>query len=83
MRAVDADATRGRREQLMEDLAIEGASRCCYLPGAGNPELWPTSTCDCKYRMNFEGAARALRTSEATGCCEIRSAYRLLASEVR
>jgi hypothetical protein len=69
-----------RRRRLMHDLAIEGASRCCYLPGAGNPEAWTTSTCDCKHRPLIVDLR--LGTSEQTGCVEMRAAWRVLAWEV-
>ena len=75
-----------RRESLLSALAVEGASRCCYMPGAGNPEAWPTARCDCKYVVRFIGPAappaEKYVTSEMTGCCEIRAAYRLLADEI-
>lgn len=71
-------AAKDRHKRLLADLAAEGASRCCYLPGAGNPELWPASRCDCKFIPGFAGAAKALLTGEHTGCCEMRAAYWLL-----
>lgn len=68
-----------RRERLLADLAAEGASRCCYMPGAGNPEAWPSARCDCKYSWPSLGSL--LGSTEQTGCCEMRAAYRVLSGE--
>jgi hypothetical protein len=34
--------------EQMNQLAEVGAALCCYLPGSGNPDEWPTARCDCK-----------------------------------
>lgn len=68
-----------RRIRLLTDLAAEGASRCCYMPGAANPAVWPNAGCDCKF---FGPLAYPLTTTtEQAGCCEMRMAYRVLARE--
>jgi hypothetical protein len=70
--------------ELLRLLAEEGAARCCYMPGAGNPEAWPTARCDCKYLpMILGGMAMQSRTGEQTGCCEIRAAYRVVLADAR
>lgn len=67
-----------RRARLLADLAAEGAARCCYMPGAGNPDAWPTAICDCKYGGSLRAEVGPM--SERTGCCEMRAAYRLISS---
>ena len=51
-----------------------GASRCGY---AYKAEDWDDRPCDCKYGV---GAAGRGMMSEATGCPELRSAYKLIAA---
>lgn len=63
-----------RRELLLQALAEEGAARCGYAPGCGNPLAWPNARCDCKY----VGHGIAAPSGEHTGCCEIRAAYRVV-----
>lgn len=55
---------------LVQKVAEVGAALCCYAPGAGNPDAWPTSRCDCK----FGGSGRG----EQTGCAEARRIYWML-----
>lgn len=62
------DREEERDERLLAYLATKGASRCCYMPGAGNPEAWRTARCDCKY---IGPLGRPLGMSEQTGCCEM------------
>lgn len=66
--------SQGLCDDLLEGLAEVGARLCCYAPGAGNPEKWAESTCDCK-TMGPCGQSLAT-TSEMTGCAEVRAAYR-------
>ena len=75
------------REEQLRQLAEVGASLCCYAPGAGNPERWPTATCDCKFMSQDlavlaafgAGLPSASPTSEITGCAEVRQAWRVVA----
>jgi hypothetical protein len=73
--ALAAEQEPKRVERLMAAIAAEGASRCCYLPGAGNPEAWPTAHCDCKYVSPVMPGS-----TEQTGCCEMRAAYSVLSA---
>jgi hypothetical protein len=57
---------------LLRKVAEVGAALCAYAPGAGDPDLWPSSRCDCKF-----GATGGF--TEANGCAEARSIYRMLA----
>ena len=69
--------------EQMNKLAEVGAALCCYAPGSGNPDEWPTARCDCK---TLPGLFSVLRTehiqlgstSEMTGCCEVRQAWRAM-----
>lgn len=76
--AVGMSAAELRRTRLLADLAAEGAARCCYMPGAANPAVWPNAGCDCKF-ISPTGPPRGM--SEQTGCCEMRMAYRVLGGE--
>ena len=77
----ESERSKQRRSRLLADLAVEGASRCCYMPGAGNPEAWPKSRCDCKYvRVWLTGFPP---TCEETGCCEVRGVYRIVEESLR
>lgn len=68
----------GYDEQLQK-LAEVGASLCTYLPGAGDPEMWPSARCDCKYLpVGFDMVDGIFIGGEQTGCCEVRHAYRAL-----
>jgi hypothetical protein len=70
--------------EQMQKLAEVGAALCCYLPGAGDPEAWPESRCDCKRLPDLASILRheyiqlGAFTSEKTGCCEVREAWRAL-----
>lgn len=69
--------------EQMNKLAEVGAALCCYAPGAGNPDEWPTARCDCKA---LPGLFSVLRSEiqlgsfkgEMTGCCEVRQAWRAM-----
>ncbi len=67
-----------RRKRLLADLAAEGSARCCYAPGGLDPEVWPESRCDCKYQLLNLVNPALVASSEQTGCCEMRAAYRVL-----
>lgn len=61
-------------QDLAAKVAEIGAALCCYAPGHGDPERWPTSKCDCKYGATGRG--------EQTGCPEARALYRMLTPAV-
>lgn len=61
--------------RLAAKVAEVGAALCCYAPGHGNPDVWPTSKCDCKYGASGRG--------EQTGCAEARALYRMLSPSAR
>lgn len=67
--------------EQMRKLAEVGAALCCYAPGAGNPEAWPTSRCDCKFLpalfsvLKEEYHQLGSFKDEMTGCCEVRQAW--------
>lgn len=67
-----------RRQRLLADLAAEGSARCCYAPGCLSPEQWVDARCDCKYMLLNVGLPRS---GEQTGCCEMRTAYRVLSGQ--
>ena len=70
-----------RYDEQLRKLAEVGASLCLYLPGAGDPERWPLSRCDCKYLpVGFDMVDGIYIGREQTGCCEVRHAYRALAA---
>jgi hypothetical protein len=77
-----SEVKRERREQLLHDLAVEGSSRCCYAPGCMSAEAWVTSRCDCKFRPTWWDATSQTRNWEQTGCCEVRTLYRLIEGEM-
>lgn len=54
-------------------VAEVGSALCAYLPGHGNPELWPSSRCDCKFGASGVG--------EQNGCAEARTLHRMLTRE--
>lgn len=60
----------------LRKLAEVGAALCAYMPGAGNPDEWPASMCDCKFAGDLYHAPRP--GSEVTGCAEVRRAYLVL-----
>ena len=70
--------------EQMKRLAEVGAALCCYAPGAGNPDLWPESRCDCKMLPGLFSVLRreyiqlGAFTSEQTGCVEVRQAWRAI-----
>jgi hypothetical protein len=78
--AAEAMMREARRRRLLADLAAEGSARCGYAPGCFSPEEWITGRCDCKYVLGSLPGISAVG-GEATGCCEMRAAYRLLAGE--
>lgn len=65
-------------DDLLTQLAQAGAEHCGYHY---DPEQWAKGACDCKYVPGFAGVAEGLRTSEQTGCAEIRRAYEILSKE--
>lgn len=71
--------------EQMQQLAEIGAALCVYMPGANDPEKWPTARCDCKFASKHMPVLAALgaglpgSTSEITGCAEVRQAWRVLA----
>ena len=56
--------------ETLAGLRVVGASRCGYSHKA---EEWEDRPCDCKY-----GVKATHGTFEATGCPEVRSAYKLV-----
>lgn len=58
------------KRELAAKVAEIGSTLCAYMPGHGNPELWPTSRCDCKYGATGIG--------EQNGCAEARTLHRML-----
>ena len=72
------ETERERRQNLLAALAVEGASRCAYLPFVAD---WLAGRCDCKYRGAYVQPLPP--TSEQTGCCEIRAAYRVVAASLK
>ncbi len=69
----------GDRRATLYGIAVLGARLCGY--SSGDPEQWITGRCDCKY-LGERGVASFAQTghetSEQTGCCELRDAYRAL-----
>lgn len=57
-------------QELARKVAEVGSMLCVYAPGHGDPEKWPSSTCDCKYGASGVG--------EQNGCAEMRSVHRML-----
>lgn len=71
------------REVVLDYLARLGSQACCYMPSHGNPAVWagPTHGCDCKYGHDPLGPAPAFHgQSEQTGCPELRTVHRLIAT---
>ena len=70
--------------EQMNRLAEVGAALCCYAPGSGNPDEWPTARCDCKRLPDLFSVLRGEYIQlggfrgEQTGCCEVREAWRAM-----
>lgn len=70
--------------EQMNRLAEVGAALCTYMPGAGNPEAWAESRCDCKrlpdlyHVLRREYIELGSLTGEMTGCVEVREAWRAM-----
>ena len=70
MARVETGEAMKSRDELARLAAEIGAALCCYAPGHGDPDAWPTSFCDCKFGGSGVG--------EQTGCPEARTLHRML-----